>query len=70
MFYLLPAAGTSETLTGTGKNRLPEDSTHWPVSGSREPVPVTGTWNWLVCPRLEVLAARSTPLPDENQLKK
>jgi len=28
MLYLLPAAGTSETLTGTGKNRLTEDSTH------------------------------------------
>jgi len=27
MFYLLAAAGTSETLTGTGKNRLPEGST-------------------------------------------
>jgi len=25
MFCLLPAAGTSETLTGTGENRLPED---------------------------------------------
>jgi len=48
-----PAAGTSETLTGTGKNRLPEGSTYWPVSGSRKPVPVNGTWNWLVCPRLQ-----------------
>jgi len=32
MFYLLLAAGTCETLTGTGKNRLPKDCTEWPVN--------------------------------------
>jgi len=40
MFYFLPATGA-----GTGKNRLPEDTTHAPVSGSWQPVPVTGTGN-------------------------
>ena len=35
MFYFLPATGAGKTGAGTGKNRLPEDTTHAPVSGSR-----------------------------------
>jgi len=31
MFYFLPAAGAGKTDASTGKNRLPEDSTHVPV---------------------------------------
>jgi len=36
MFYFLPATGAGKTGAGTGKNRLPEDTTHAPVSGSRQ----------------------------------
>jgi len=52
MFYFLPATGAGKTGAGTGKNRLPEDTTHAPVSGSRQPVTVTGTGNRSVCSRL------------------
>jgi len=55
MFYFLPATGAGKTGAGIGKNRLPEDTTHTPVSGSRQSVPVTGTGNRSVCSRLKML---------------
>jgi hypothetical protein len=45
MFYFAPEAGTTEKL-------VPEIMTHWPVSGTSQPAPETGTRNWLVGHRL------------------
>jgi len=45
MFYLLPAAGTSETPTGTCKNRLPEVR-HTPIDRFL----VAGSWYQLLVP--------------------
>jgi hypothetical protein len=44
MFYFAQEAGTGEKL-------VPEIMTYWPVSGTSQPAPDTGTRNWLVCRR-------------------
>jgi len=51
----VPATGTGKTGTSSGLNRLPEDSTHCPDYGSRQPVPVVGIGNRSVCSRLKRL---------------
>jgi hypothetical protein len=50
MFYFAPEAGTGEKLDQ--KSRHIGDIA-WPVSGTRQPAPETGTRNWLVCHQLK-----------------